>query len=175
MKILTAFILVWNYSCLQTKSKKYRRFVAWKKKLELKWVILSLVPFLKSISPIKFIKAQFWPKKLNKTAWIQYHHFHLQWKFKFLAGKFTWCNTAKHCSVMTTNFLFSKVCWQCPAMFCVYSLYLKQTFPPIIWIFTDGSDGIESRLPFTIFSTLSWNNFHSYFEILKKCFACALW
>ena len=30
-----------------------------------------------------------------------------------------------------------------------------QTFPPIIWIFTDGEgDGIESRLPFKIFSTL---------------------
>ena len=30
-----------------------------------------------------------------------------------------------------------------------------QTFPPIIWIFTEGEgDGIESRLPFKIFSTL---------------------
>ena len=34
-------------------------------------------------------------------------------------------------------------------------LHLKQTFPPIIWIFTEGEgDGIESRLPFKIFSTL---------------------
>ena len=34
-------------------------------------------------------------------------------------------------------------------------LYLKQTFPPIIWIFTEGEgDWIESRLPFEIFSTL---------------------
>ena len=32
-------------------------------------------------------------------------------------------------------------------------LHLKQTFPPIIWISTDG-DGIKSRLPFKIFSTL---------------------
>ena len=32
---------------------------------------------------------------------------------------------------------------------------LKQTFPPIIWIFIEGEgDGIESRLPFKIFSTL---------------------
>ena len=32
--------------------------------------------------------------------------------------------------------------------------YLKQTFLPIIWIFTEvEGDGIESRLPFKIFST----------------------
>ena len=37
----------------------------------------------------------------------------------------------------------------------VLPLGLKQTFPPIIWIFTEGEgDGIESRLPFKIFSTL---------------------
>ena len=28
-------------------------------------------------------------------------------------------NTAKHCWVMSTNFLFSKVYWQRPAMFCL--------------------------------------------------------
>ena len=34
-------------------------------------------------------------------------------------------------------------------------LHLKQTFPPVIWIFTEGEgDGIENRLPFKIFSTL---------------------
>ena len=37
----------------------------------------------------------------------------------------------------------------------VLPLHLKQTFPPIIWIFIEGEgDGIESRLPFKIFSTL---------------------
>ena len=37
----------------------------------------------------------------------------------------------------------------------ILPLQLKQTFPPIIWIFTeDEGDGIESRLPFKIFSTL---------------------
>ena len=37
----------------------------------------------------------------------------------------------------------------------VLPLHLKQTFPPIIWIFTVGEgDGIESRLPLKIFSTL---------------------
>ena len=34
-----------------------------------------------------------------------------------MAGKFTWGNRAKHCWVMSTNFLFSKVCRQPPAMF----------------------------------------------------------
>ena len=40
-------------------------------------------------------------------------------------------------------------------------LHLKQTFPPIIWIFTeDEGDGIESRLPFKIFSTLKMSCCH---------------
>ena len=40
----------------------------------------------------------------------------------------------------------------------VILLHLKQTFPPIIWIFTEGEDdGIESRLPFKIFSTLHYH------------------
>ena len=38
----------------------------------------------------------------------------------------------------------------------VLPLHLKQAFPPIIWIFIEGEgDGIESRLPFKTFSTLS--------------------
>ena len=40
----------------------------------------------------------------------------------------------------------------------VSSSPLKQTFPLIIWTFTEG-DGIESRLPFKIFSTLTETNF----------------
>ena len=37
----------------------------------------------------------------------------------------------------------------------VLPLDLKQTFPPIIWIFTEGEgDGIKSSLLFIIFSTL---------------------
>ena len=39
----------------------------------------------------------------------------------------------------------------------VLPLNLKQTFPPIIWFSTEGEgDGIESRLPFKIFSTLTF-------------------
>ena len=85
----------------------------------------------------------------KKVSWIRSHH--LQWEFKLFARKFTWGNKAKHCWVMSTNFLFSKVCWQCPAMF---NLYTSST--PMIWIFTeDEGDGIKSRLPFKIFSTLN--------------------
>ena len=36
----------------------------------------------------------------------------------------------------------------------VLPLHLKQTFPPIVWIFTKG-DGIKFRIHFKIFSTLS--------------------
>ena len=46
-------------------------------------------------------------------------------------------------------------------------LHLKQTFPPIILIFTEGEgDGIESRLPFKISSTLStYFHFDSSFNL----------
>ena len=36
-------------------------------------------------------------------------------------GKFTWGNKAKHCWVMSTNFLFSKVFWQHSSMFLHYT------------------------------------------------------
>ena len=58
-------------------------------------------------------------KRFKKIAWIG--SYHLQGKFKLLAGKFIWGNKAKHCWVMSTNFLFSKVCWQRPAIFCLYT------------------------------------------------------
>ena len=49
-------------------------------------------------------------------------------------------------------FVFKFFCWR-----GILPLHLKQTFPPVIWIFTEGGgDGIESRLPFKIFSTLHW-------------------
>ena len=44
-------------------------------------------------------------------------------------------------------------------------LHLKQTVPPIIWIFNESEgDGIESRLPFKIFSTLLVRKNQSRFE-----------
>ena len=76
-------------------------------------------------------------KRLKKIAWIKSHHLHLQWKFKLLEGKFTWRIEAKHCRVMSTNFLY----------FNVLPLHLKQSSLPKIWVFTEGKgDGIKSRL-----------------------------
>ena len=54
----------------------------------------------------------------------------------------------------------------------VLPLHLKQTFPPIIWIFTEGEgDGIKSRLPFKIFSTLTRQD-----KVITKQFSSmAIW
>ena len=53
----------------------------------------------------------------------------------------------------------------------VLPLRLKQTFPPIIWIFTEGEgDEIESRLPFKIFSTLRWRNLLDFLSHLTVVF-----
>ena len=52
------------------------------------------------------------------------------------------------------HFVF-KILWTAPSN--VLLLHLKQTFPPIVWIFTDGEgDGIESRLS---------SHFFFYFEL----------
>ena len=44
----------------------------------------------------------------------------------------------------------------------VLPLHLKQTFPHIIWIFTTEGEGIKSKLPFKIFSTLSATTWYQY-------------
>ena len=76
---------------------------------------------------------------------------HSSEKIQIVAGN-TWGNEAKHCWVMSTNFLFSKVSNAQQGF--AFKLHLKQTLPPIIWIFTEGKgDEIESMLPFKIFST----------------------
>ena len=59
----------------------------------------------------------------------------------------------------------------------VLTLHLKQIFPAIIWIFTEGEgDGIESRLHFKIFSTLKFYRADStyphiswFLKILSLC------
>jgi hypothetical protein len=65
----------------------------------------------------------------------------------------------------------------------VLPLHLKQTFPPIIWIFTEREgDGIESRLPFKMFSTLLFS-LYTYLKMLsyfvpfphkKFCLCCVV-
>ena len=57
------------------------------------------------------------------TLWLTLvRSHHLQWKFKLLAGKFTWGDKAKHCWVMSKNTWKQINCWQNPAMFCLYTL-----------------------------------------------------
>ena len=52
----------------------------------------------------------------------------------------------------------------------ILPLHLKQTFPPIIWIFTEGEgDGIESRQSFEIFSTLYFS-FDHFLEAMTEIF-----
>ena len=49
----------------------------------------------------------------------------------------------------------------------VLPLHPKQIFPSIIWIFTEGEDdGIKSRLPFRIFSTLFICDFNIFLNLL---------
>ena len=80
------------------------------------------------------------------------------------SGKFTWGNKGKHFVIKS---LFTT-----PSN--VLPLQLKQTFPPIIWIFTEGErDGIEFRLLFKIFSTLidffqNWNIICHFCQKLAK-------
>ena len=90
--------------------------------------------------------------KFKKIAWIRSHHLHLQWKFKLLAEKSTWGNEAKHFCQQTSN---------------VLPLHLKQTFPPIIWIYTEG-EGIESRLTLTLF--LLYPSKYEYFILVCRYF-----
>ena len=60
-------------------------------------------------------------KRFKKIAWIWSHHLQVQWKFKWLAGKFSWDNKAKHCWVYVNKIFVLSVWWQSPAMFCPYT------------------------------------------------------
>ena len=55
-------------------------------------------------------------------------------KIQIIGGKVKWC------WALSTNFLYSEVCWQHPQQCFAFT-----PFPPTIWIFTEG-DGIKSRL-----------------------------
>ena len=64
-----------------------------------------------------------------------------------MAAKVTWGNLGNTSLSDVNNFfvLLTKTSYVLP-------LHLRQTFPPIIWIFTEGvGDGMESRLPFKSF------------------------
>ena len=81
-------------------------------------IINKMIPVSYTIIVINKLNIFIKKKRFKKIAWIWSYHLHLQWKLKLLARNFTWGNKVKHCWVMSTNFLFSKVCGQCPAMFC---------------------------------------------------------
>ena len=95
---------------------------------------------------------------------------HYGWFFQNLGKEAVW--TFMHTTVAKNMSLsLKKLCQQLfvfksllTSPSNVLPLHLKQTFPPMIWIFTEGEgDGIESRLAFKIFSTL-W----LYFLQLRK-------
>ena len=59
----------------------------------------------------------------------------------------------------------------------VLPLHVKQIFPPIMWIFTEGEgDGIESRVPFKIFSNLQnkcyWFSSSTDNSLGRQCIIC---
>ena len=60
-------------------------------------------------------------EKVLKGSLDWSNHPNLQWKFKLLAIKFAWDVKAKNCWALSTNFLFSEVCWQPPAMLYLYT------------------------------------------------------
>ena len=74
-----------------------------------------------TLPPLSLLLKKVNWKRFKKIAWIRSHHLQLQWKFRLLAGKFTWGNRANHCWVMSTKIMFSKVYWQRPAIFCLYT------------------------------------------------------
>ena len=80
-------------------------------------------------------------------------------------GKFAWGLKAKHCWELSQSFENKKYVdnsQQC------FAFTIKQTFLPIIWIFTKGEgDAIESRLPFKIFSTFTKKNPNRYTWIFQ--------
>ena len=41
-------------------------------------------------------------------------------KIQIKGGKFTWGVKARYCWELSTNILYSKVCWQHPVLFCLY-------------------------------------------------------
>ena len=63
--------------------------------------------------------------------------------------------------------LFSKVCWQCPATCCLYTVSAYNFNFHWRWQAWGEGDGMESRLPFKIFSA-SENNLKLIYSILRR-------
>ena len=79
----------------------------WKKSKENEWIKNPTKHCLKNLlqkRPQRIWLLILKQKRFKKIAYIWSHYLHLHWKFKLLAGKFTWGNKGKHCWVMSTNF-----------------------------------------------------------------------
>ena len=90
-------------------------------------------------------------------------------KIDIMGGKFAWDVKAKHCWVMSTNF------WKQKVFLTSHSNVLPYypTFPPIIWIFTEGEgDGIKSFRSkyWFVVTSLDQSGKIGNLEFVKSCF-----
>ena len=98
---------------------------------------------------------------------IQSHHFHLQWKFKLWVGKFAWDVKAQHCWALSTNYLYSKVCWQHPAMFCLYTFPAHNLNFHWRWRWRDRIQAIFINLFYFSQHPIHWNDFNFHCNLQK--------
>ena len=88
---------------------------------------------------------------------------------QIIGGKVYLGNKAKQCWVMSTNFLFSKVCW--PNAQQCFAFTHQANFPTHNLNFHwRWSGGIEFRLPFKIFSTLKDFKLKSWETVISHIF-----
>ena len=99
--------------------------------------------------PVNYCHAWCKVGKILKVAWISSPSL----KIQIMGGKVYLSCKCKTLLGFVNKLLKTRILLTSPSNVLPY--YLNQTFPPIIWIWTeDEGDGIKSRLPFKIFSTL---------------------
>ena len=64
----------------------------------------------------------------------------------YLEGKFAWGVKAKNCWALSTNFLYLKVCWQHPAMICLYTFPAHHSNFHWMWIGSNPGYLLKSLL-----------------------------
>ena len=88
--------------------------------------------------------------------------------FQIVGGKGV---NAKHCWMFSTNFWIQKVCWQYPAMFCLYTFFFHNLNFHWRWRSWDWIQAIFLNL-FLLYADYSWfyytsctyNYIHTYFS-----------
>ena len=105
-----------------------------KRKFLLFQAALIFVPKYSKKRWLFYLGSSLMYKRFKKIAWIQSHDLYLQWKFKLLVGKFAWGDWKNIAGWCQQTFCFQKFVSN------VLPLHVKQTFPPIIWISTEGED-----------------------------------